>query len=460
METTQEGSGCGGSREVSANPRDGVRHPSRRVFDQNGSFVRPGESPRNSYRPKFDIMDDLMTSSTRPFWHALTLASLALTGCSGGDLPPASGLAAGQYARIELEASYPEAFSFLNGVREMADGSILAADPLSQVVLRLDLAAGTADTLGQVGEGPQEYMQPDQVFPLPGDSTLLVDIGKVQLTVIGPDGMFYTGMKIASASDEGQFTVVLPQYVDSRGLIYMRGNRGMDGPMDSTEVSRYDRATEEATTMGWAWQPEPIVTRSGDNVSMTSIQMAARDDWAVGPDGQFAIIRADGFVVEWYYPDGRVVTGPPNSVETPRISDEDKFTFLEQRSSDGLMMMVSMSEGGAADMSMRRGGGGMGGNDEPNLRDYEWAEVYAPFRPDRARVSPRGDLWVERWLPPQENPQIDVFDGEGVKLGSVELPPQRRIIGFGLTAGGDPALYMVRTDEFDLKWLERYRIVR
>ena len=102
----------------------------------------------------------------------------------------------------------------------------------------------------------------------------------------------------------------------------------------------------------------------------------------------------------------------------------------------------------------------MGSGDGPDLRDFEWAEEYAPFRPDRAQVSPRGNLWVERWLPPQENPRIDVFDGEGVKLGTVELPSKRRLIGFGLTAGGDPALYLVRTDEFDLKWLERYRIVR
>jgi hypothetical protein len=393
-------------------------------------------------------------------WFSFSIATLALVGCSGGSTPSSSGLPAGQFAHLELEASYPEAFSFLNGVREMTDGSILAADPLSQVVLRLDLTAGTADTLGQVGEGPQEYMQPDQVFPLPADSTLLVDIGKVQLTVIDPQGTFHTGMKIASASAEGRFTTVMPRYVDSHGQYYFNGSRGMDGPADSTEVSRYDRATEETTSMGWTWRPEPIVTRSGDNVRMMSIQMSARDDWAVGPEGQFAIIRADGYVVEWFYPDGRVVTGPPNSVETPRISEEDKFTYLEQRSSDGLMMMMSSSSSGAMEMSMQRGGGGMGGDGEPDLREFEWAEEYAPFRPDRARVSPRGNLWVERWLPPQENPRIDVFDGEGVKLGTVELPSKRRLIGFGLTAGRDPALYLVRTDEFDLKWLERYQIVR
>jgi hypothetical protein len=391
----------------------------------------------------------------------LILAALALAGCSGGDVPPSSGLPTGTVARLELEASYPDAFSFLNSVRELSDGTIMAADPLSQVLLHIDLLAGTADTLGRVGEGPQEYKQPDQVFPLPGDSTLLVDIGKMQLTVVGPDGALHDGTRMASASEGGRFEVIMPRYLDAQGRIYMTASRGMDGgPPDSTLILRHDRATATSDTMGWIWRPEPIVTRSGSSTRMMSAQMEGRDDWAAGPDGQFAIVRVSDYSVEWRYLDGRVVSGPPNPFESRSISDEDKLAYLDQRSSAGLMMMVSASSSGAMDMSMSRGGGGMMGDDEPNLMDFQWAEVFPPFRPDRTRVSPNGDLWVERWLPADQNPQIEVFDGEGVKLGTVDLPEEREIIGFGSTADGDPAVYLVRTDEFDLKWLERYRLVR
>jgi hypothetical protein len=85
-----------------------------------------------------------------------------------------------QYRRVatlQLDATYPEPFSYLSRVRELSDGTILAADPISQVLLRIDLDAGTADTLGRKGPGPQEYDGPDEVFPLPADSTLLVDLG-------------------------------------------------------------------------------------------------------------------------------------------------------------------------------------------------------------------------------------------------------------------------------------------
>ncbi len=405
-----------------------------------------------------------MTDS--PLRAAALLVSLVLSACAGGEAPGGGDEAppSGAFATLELETAYPEPFSFLNSVRELSDGTVLAADPLSQVVLRMDLVAGTADTLGRVGEGPQEYKQPDQVFPLPGDSTLLVDIGKAQLTVVGPDGAFHDGMKIASSVENGgnvRMNVILPRALDGDGRIYYTGSRGMDqGPPDSTLVVRYDRRSQTVDTVGWAWRPEPIVIRSGDNVRSMSRQMEGRDDWAVGPDGALAMVRAGDYSVEWYRPDGRIVKGPSNPVDLRRISDADKEAFLEEGSSAGLMMMMSASSSGAVEMSMSRGGGARLMGDEPSLLDYEWAESFPPFRPDRSRVSPTGELWVERWLPRNQPPSTDVFDGEGVKLGSVAFPEGRELIGFGTTAGGDPAVYLVRTDEFDLKWLERYRMVR
>ncbi|MFC1791289.1 hypothetical protein ACFL0I_02335 [Gemmatimonadota bacterium] len=402
-----------------------------------------------------------MTPVPSPFQRAAyCLLVFVLAACSGAEAPVTDGLMEGEFAHLELEVAYPEAFSFLNGVREQADGTVMAADPLSQVVLRLDLEAGTADTLGRVGEGPEEYMQPDQVFPLPGDSTLIVDLGKTQLTVMDPEGAFHTGMKMASFADDGRVSIILPRFLDRAGRIYFTAGRGMgEGPPDSTLVARFDRVTGETEEMGWVWRPEPIVTRSGQNVRRMSVQMEGRDDWAAGPDGQFAIVRANGYVVEWRYPDGRVVTGLPNPVETTTIRDEDKLTFLEQRNSSGLMTMMSLSPGGATEMSMSRGGGGRALG-TPDLGEYQWAEEYAAFRPDRSRVAPDGQLWVERWLPPDENPVMDVFDGDGVKLGTVELPSRRELIGFGQTADGAPAVYLVRTDEYDLKWLERYHLIR
>ncbi len=75
------------------------------------------------------------------------------------------------------EVTYPEGFGLVQQVRELADGRVFIADPLGQVLLVADMTSGKADTLGSVGQGPEEYRQPDAVYALPGDSTLLVDLG-------------------------------------------------------------------------------------------------------------------------------------------------------------------------------------------------------------------------------------------------------------------------------------------
>jgi hypothetical protein len=312
-----------------------------------------------------------------------------------------------------------------------------------------------------VGEGPQEYRQPDQVFPLPADSTLLVDLGKGQLTVVDPEGTFHTGMKMAMVREGSPLLIVQPRFVDQEGRLYFEGGFWSgEQPQDSIQISRYDRSTGETESLGWTWRTPPIVTRIEGGIRTRQIQMAPRDDWAVAPDGSVALVRAHDYRVEWHLPDGRVVTGPPNPVETPALTEEDKYAYFEAPRPAGLRVSVFRGDNGATDMSMTRAGGGGRPRDEIDLTNYEWAERYPPFRSGQASVSPDGRLWVQRWLNPEVAPVADVFDRAGEKEGSVEFPVGRRLVGWGTTRDGDPAVYLVRTDEFDLKWLERYRIVR
>jgi len=86
---------------------------------------------------------------------------------------------AGSDAQINLveEAEYPELLKLLSSVRELSDGRVLAADPLDQTLAAIDMDAGTKDVWGAPGTGAQQYRQPDAVHALPGDSTLMVDLG-------------------------------------------------------------------------------------------------------------------------------------------------------------------------------------------------------------------------------------------------------------------------------------------
>ncbi len=75
----------------------------------------------------------------------MVLLSLLAISCGGGGGEAGD---SGIIASLVEDAAYPEAFSYLSGVRELPDGRLLAADPLSQVLLRVDMDSGTADTLG------------------------------------------------------------------------------------------------------------------------------------------------------------------------------------------------------------------------------------------------------------------------------------------------------------------------
>ncbi|MBT8398152.1 MAG: hypothetical protein HKO65_17610 [Gemmatimonadetes bacterium] len=399
----------------------------------------------------------------------LTVTVITNAGC-GSDAPPSdhttnrtgerdTGSAPVAYATLELETSYPEGFTFLNGIRELSDGTILAADPLAEILLRINLDESRADTIGRAGPGPQEYEQPDQVFPLPGDSTLLVDLGKMQLTALGPDGIFGDGIPMAVAGD-GPFPMVLhPRFVDDLGRLYDRAARSRDGgPTDSVAVIRFDRADRQLDTVATLWSPEVRQTRSRGGGFVPEM-LGPMDAWAVGPDGSVAVVRAQGFSVEWWRRGGERIPGPPNRFPTHTVGRAEKEAVVAGIRSSGISMTaVASPDGSVSRMTMNRGLSFPG--EGPSVDDYEWAERLPPFRPDRARVSPSGELWVERYLPADSLPQMIVFDGQGQILGEVALPPDRRLIGLADGRDGDQWAYLVRTDEFDLKWLERYRVVR
>ena len=242
----------------------------------------------------------------------------------------------------------PKGFSFLNGVRELSDGTVLAADPLGQLLLRIDLATSSSDTLGQVGPGPQEYEQPDRVFPLPGDSTLLVDFGKMQLTSVGPDGRFGSGLPMALPGGE-RFPVILdPKFVDDLGRLYDQAARSRDGgPPDSAAVIRYDRGNTTLDTVASVWLPEYRQTRSRSGGYVPRM-LQAPDAWAVGPDGRVAVVRANGFSVEWHLPDGVVRSGPANDFPTHPVRREDKEAVLAGMRNSGISMTSVLPAGTAA----------------------------------------------------------------------------------------------------------------
>lgn len=354
----------------------------------------------------------------------------------------------------EPVAAWPEPFSLLAGLRELPDGRLLVSDGIEEFVAILDLESAEMRRIGRRGEGPGEYRTPDALFPLAGDSTLLVDLGNGRLTPIAPDGSFGDPTPIARPPDpaSGGMLFLLPRGTDSQGRLYLQpfGGGPDREPPDSAALVRFDRVSGAVDTVAWAKLPGMTRSVSGPGSSRSVLvrpkPFSPQDSWGVAPDGRVAVARAPAYRLEWIEPDGRRVRGREVPVTPLRVGRREKEVWLA-RQEGGLAVMVS-NENGRLRTSFSRGAAR---GERPRAEEYEWPERMAPFEGNAVRVAPWGEAWVERSAPAGAPGRHDVFGPDGSLRRSVVLPPGRRVAGFGLET-----VYLVRRDELDFEWLEKY----
>lgn len=352
-------------------------------------------------------------------------------------------------------AVHPEPFALVTTLRELADGRVLVADPLGRSLLALSADLRTSTPLGQLGEGPDEYAQPDAVWPLPGDSTLLVDLGNARLTVIAPDGRFARTLPIVLGGFEPGRPprTLIPGGVDGLGRLYFRGAPMAVGgaPADSVDVFRFDPATEETERVARVKLPGMQTRESGGannrEVRVSPVPLAASDTWAVAPDGRVAVVRSAPYRLDWVA-DGEVArSGRPVPYAPVAIRSPEQEEWEEERGRSGGIAMSMDVNNGQATLSLQR----MAGGPPSDLASLPWPEAKPPFVEGTVRVDRMARVWVRRSLPAGEPALYDVFDSAGELVASIRFPEGRRLVGFG-----NGVLYAAHIDEFDLIFLERY----
>lgn len=354
-------------------------------------------------------------------------------------------------------AEYLEGLSYVQSLREMPDGRLLVADPLSQELFFLDMETGARQSIGRPGGGPMEFRQPDSVWPFGGGNSLMVDLGNARMVVLGADGSFGDTYPLVMG-DPGpgsSMLLLLPQGVDREGNVYVTQRPAFDPrggqPGDSSMVVRVHLSTQQVDTIARIKTQDLTVQRSGGNVNMRQIPLSPADGWGVASDGSVVIARSGDYHMEWHHPDGSVTSGPPIPFEPVPIRNAEKLAYLEAASAGGISIAIEAGGGGQRSMSLSRGGG-RGGSD-PDVNDYEWPETMPPMTNGRINVDPKGRAWVARNRAAGEPPRYDVFGADGNRTTTVELAEGRRILGFG-----ENSVYVAYNDEFDLVYLERYAL--
>ena len=385
--------------------------------------------------------------------HALSRSLLPIALLVAGAVP-----ASAQTSLGRPSAKFPEDFGSIQTVRELRDGRLLVADPLGKELYVVDMAAGRRTVVGRQGQGPQEYLQPDAVWPLPGDSTLLVDLGNGRVVALGPDLSFGPTMPIALSLPGPGTTLMLalPQGVDGQGRIYTRAlGGGLGGALpDSAAVLRVDRRTRAADTVAAIKLPDRTQTQSGgpdnQNVQITNVPLSPEDAWGVAADGWVAVARARDYHLEWIRPDGSVVRGRALPYDAVRIGAADKEEWVAEQGRTGGGIAIGISvENGETSMTFGRGGPGS----RQGVDQYTWPERKPAFAGARIPIDGSGRAWVRRHVRAGEPAAYDVFDRAGARIATVTLEPGKRIVGFGASS-----VYVVAFDEFDLNYLERYAL--
>jgi hypothetical protein len=372
--------------------------------------------------------------------------------------PPAQGQRTVQLA--EAESTFPEPFTRIAGLRELADGRVVIADQLERHISVLDFATGTMHEIGHRGAGPGEYESPGALLPLPGDHTLLVDMGNMRLTRITPDGSLdKESWPMMTAS--GAF--IRPTGTDAQGLLYYsgggivisRGGGASPTPSDSQPVQRWDPVANVVDTVGLYYSPSArgggsiSFSRGGSGgVSISGMRYRPfnpQDAWVVSPDGGVAVVRSTGYGVTWFR-HGVASAGPDTEYDPIRITNAEKEAWADGRASSTATFVAVGGSGG--------GGGGTFEIPRPDLDDVEFPDYKPPFPSNAARATPDGQIWVMRHQSHRDERRalFDVFDQRGELVKRVRLPEGRQLVGFG-----DGVLYAVVTDEDDLQWLERFR---
>ncbi|MDX1393507.1 MAG: hypothetical protein R3195_03915 [Gemmatimonadota bacterium] len=351
-------------------------------------------------------------------------------------------------------AARAEPFGFIGGLRELSDGSVLVADPLGGELVRLDPTLTSARKLGSEGEGPGEYRQPDSVWPIGPDRSLLVDLGNARLSEIGPDGSIGEGHPIARPSDgEGMAGMMLavPSASDLDGHVYFRGSgMGPDGPRDTLDVFRLDLATGDAVRIAGVKGPELSVdNRGGENISISRVPLGPEDAWGVAGDGTVFIARVGDFSMEVVSPDGSVRRGDPIDYRSVRIGTDEKLEWAEERARvGGIMVDIALDGSGARRTQMSRATGM-----RREIEGQSWPDAMPPFATGVIRVDSLGRAWLRRSVAAGRPVTYDLFDRTGARVATVPLPEGRSLVAFG--AG---VVYLARTDEFDQQFLERYEL--
>ena len=353
-------------------------------------------------------------------------------------------------------------FSLISGVTEIKPNQVLAVDGTEGTVALVDFAKGSKTSVGRQGSGPGEYRAPAGLFRVRGDTIWLLDAMLQRITAFNPDLTPGTTFPMLMLDQSTMTVLTAPFTSDRTGRLYSSamkiqagvGGGGNDMQMtlpDSVGLVRFDprqAARTELTKVRFPVSGKPEISRAGNSMKYTMAYpgLIAADAWAVFPDGRIAIVRGATYTIEFIAPDGTKSTAGRIAYQPIKLTAADQKAEMDeakrQMAEQGKVAQKMMPAGFSLEMEL--------------LPPASWPANYPAVAPLGAIAGPDGRLWVRRSIPFRTGrEQWDVIDTNGKLVTSWRLPAKTTIV-----AVGQGVVYTVRTDEDDLRYLQRVEIGR
>jgi hypothetical protein len=324
-------------------------------------------------------------------------------------------------ATVERISDAP--FNRVIAVRERSDHSVVVADATDRALYIVK--DGVRIIIGRQGSGPGEYRTPSRLFPLAGDTTLVIDGTDRRWHLLAANRLWPIG------TERGELATAIGAELDGTnahgGMLSVLGH----GKLKPGERFRYMRSPRAADTLVAVLSTrrpfaDTIARMRGQYLGQTTVTkvvdgrsenygllnpLQTHDQAVMFPDGTIAIAHFDPYRVDWRSPSGQWKRGAPMDEASIPVT-----ASIKQRSA-------------------------LNGQ-----RDVNGKPLFAPgdFPPYPARVPPflfnatfalaDGRLAVLRTrMDPSDTQQIDVFDQTGRRTQVVALPSGIRVLAGGMT---------------------------
>ena len=349
------------------------------------------------------------------------------------------------------EAVSTTAFSRVGAIRELGDKRVIVVDAEAPSIVLLSTDLRVSKPVGRIGRGPGEYQLPSVVYPLPNDSSGVLDQGSAKLLVIDPHGKALGAREARwhrACSGTGNSRLQSIAAIDALGRSYaeadpIRVSNGTQVLADSAAIERWTPPCYRDTLAS-------IPNRNGKGARLvgglvmggeasTTRPFSARVHWVVAPDGWIAIVRPDPYSVDFVSPDGRLHPGRPIAFERVRVDERMKEEWRDMMREPRKVRTVDQSGGSSLTVIAVP-------FDEPAT----WPSYLPPYL-ESPLAAPDGSVWVLRADATREAPTYDVINRSATIAERVVLQPRSRVVGFGQSS-----VYIVRRDNDDLEHLERY----